>query len=91
MSNQDDYIYKQPTKLLAAISQVIERIALDPLGAHFRQGNMLGADNKHWLRAKFLQQYRLFFRCRNQHKTIVVAWVIILSANTQPPVSRTLG
>ncbi|MDR3431220.1 MAG: type II toxin-antitoxin system YhaV family toxin [Rouxiella aceris] len=71
-SNQDDYINKRPAKLLAAISQVIERIALDPLGAHFRQGNTPGAENKHWFRAKFLPQYHLFFRCSNQHKTIVV-------------------
>ncbi|WP_328803082.1 type II toxin-antitoxin system YhaV family toxin [Rouxiella aceris] len=63
---------KRPAKLLAAISQVIERIALDPLGAHFLRGNTPGAENKHWFRAKFLPQYRLFFRYSNQYKTIVL-------------------
>ena len=30
----------------------------------YRQGGTLGDDRKHWFRAKFLQQYRLFFRYR---------------------------
>ena len=61
--------------MLAAISQVIERIALDLPGAHSRQGNTLGTENKNWFRAKFLQQCCLFFRCGNQRKTIVVTWI----------------
>ena len=30
----------------------------------YRQGGTLGDDRKHWFRAKFFQQYRLFFRYR---------------------------
>lgn len=74
-SNPHDYLNKRPTKLLAAIMQVIECVASDPLGAQFRLGNTLGPENKHWFRANFLQQYRLFFRCSDKHKTIVIAWV----------------
>jgi toxin YhaV len=35
----------------------------------------LGDDHKHWFRAKFFQQYRLFFRYHAPSKVIVYAWV----------------
>ena len=35
----------------------------------------MGADLKHWLRAKFFQQYRLFFRYHAPSQLIVFAWV----------------
>ncbi|MEQ1536640.1 MAG: type II toxin-antitoxin system YhaV family toxin, partial [Burkholderiaceae bacterium] len=35
----------------------------------------LGAQHKHWFRAKFFQQYRLFFRYHQASKIIVYAWV----------------
>jgi toxin YhaV len=35
----------------------------------------LGDEYKHWFRAKFFQQYRLFFRYHQQGKIIVYAWV----------------
>ena len=41
----------------------------------YRQGATLGSDRKHWFRAKFFQQYRLFFRYHAQAKMIVYAWV----------------
>jgi toxin YhaV len=41
----------------------------------YRQGNSLGEDHKHWFRAKFFQQYRLFFRYHAPSKVIVLAWV----------------
>lgn len=52
-----------------------ERIVTDPLHAQFRQGDTLGSEYKHWFRATFLQQFRLFYRCSNEHKTIVFGWV----------------
>lgn len=70
------YTQKAPTKLLAAIWRVVEeRIASNPLDPQFRQGDTLGADYKHWFRAKFLQQFRLFFRCSERNKAIVIGWV----------------
>ncbi|MBI3178724.1 MAG: type II toxin-antitoxin system YhaV family toxin, partial [Deltaproteobacteria bacterium] len=39
------------------------------------QGSTLGPAYKHWLRAKFFQQYRLFFRYHKASKAIVYAWV----------------
>jgi toxin YhaV len=41
----------------------------------FRQGNTLGADNRHWFRAKFHQRYRLFYRFSSKEKVILYAWV----------------
>ena len=38
-------------------------------------GMELGEGHKHWFRAKFFQQYRLFFRYHAQAKVIVFAWV----------------
>ena len=70
------YRNKNATKRLAAIRKLIfEVIPKDPLRAEFRQGKTLGAQHKHWFRAKFLQQYRLFFRCHASSKIIVYAWV----------------
>ena len=72
----DDYHKKKQTKFLAAIYKVVsEVIPSDPLHAQFRQGGTLGDENKHWYRAKFLQQFRLFFRCSEQSRIIVIGWV----------------
>ncbi|EQD72368.1 hypothetical protein B1A_05484, partial [mine drainage metagenome] len=35
----------------------------------------LGDEHRHWFRAKFFQQYRLFFRYHQPSKIIVYAWV----------------
>lgn len=76
ISDPTSYKKKAPTKLLAAINKVIEeRIAANPLDPIFYQGNTLGVDHKHWFRAKFLQQFRLFFRCSEKNKTIIIGWV----------------
>jgi toxin YhaV len=47
----------------------------DPARPDYRQGATLGAQHKHWFRAKFFQQYRLFFRYHQASKIIVYAWV----------------
>jgi toxin YhaV len=41
----------------------------------YRQGSTLGSENRHWHRAKYSQQYRLFFRFHNRSKVIVLGWV----------------
>lgn len=67
---------KNATKRLAAIAkQAFEVIPQDPPRAEYRQGNTLGDDHKHWFRAKFFQQYRLFFRYHAPSIVIVLAWV----------------
>lgn len=43
--------------------------------AEFRQGDTLGEKRQHWFRAKFFQQYRLFFRFDSTAKVIILAWV----------------
>ena len=67
---------KNATKRLVAITKLaFEVIPQDPARPEYRQGNTLGGDYKHWFRAKFFQQYRLFFRYHAQAKVIVFAWV----------------
>jgi len=75
---KDPAAYKeQPaTKLLATIRRfMLELIPRDPNALEFRQGNTLGADNRHWFRAKFHERYRLFYRFSSKEKVIVYAWV----------------
>ena len=67
---------KNATKRLAAMTKLaFEIIPQDPARAEYRQGDTLGNDRKHWFRAKFFQQYRLFFRYHASSKVIVYAWV----------------
>lgn len=72
----DGYIKKNPAKRLAAIQKLVsDVIPQDPTRPEYRQGETLGDDHKHWLRVKFYQQYRLFFRYHLERKVIVFAWV----------------
>ena len=67
---------KNATKRLSAIAKLaFEVIPQDPARPEYRQGTTLGDDYKHWFRAKFFQQYRLFFRYHAATKLIVYAWV----------------
>ncbi len=67
---------KNATKRLAAIARMaFEVIPQDPTREEYRQGDTLGPEHKHWFRAKFFQQYRLFFRYHAQARVIVFAWV----------------
>jgi toxin YhaV len=70
------YVRKNASKRLAAINKLaFEVIPQDPGRMEYRQGATLGDEHKHWFRAKFFQQYRLFFRYHAQSKIIVYAWV----------------
>jgi len=72
----NSYKDKNSSKRLTAIFKLITKnIPQDPTSIIFRQGNTLGKDNKHWFRAKFFQQYRLFFRYHEYEKIIIYAWV----------------
>ena len=71
-----NYKKKNATKRLAAIYKLaFEIIPQDPANSEYRQGKTLGSDHKHWFRAKFFQQYRLFFRFHVESKIIVYTWV----------------
>lgn len=70
------YKQKNSTKRLAAIARLaFEVIPEDPARPEYRQGYALGAERRHWFRAKFFQQYRLFFRFHATQRIIVFAWV----------------
>lgn len=78
LKNKDPkgYVKKNASKRLAAINKLaFEVIPQDPARPEYRQGGTLGAQHKHWFRAKFFQQYRLFFRFHVSSKVIVYAWV----------------
>lgn len=64
-------------KLLAALRQLMfVTLPADPTRPEYRQGGTLGADRKHWLRAKFGgQRFRLFFRYHSRSKVLIYAWV----------------
>lgn len=70
------YLKKNASKRLAAIMKLaFEVIPQDPMRAEYRQGSTLGNERRHWFRAKFFQQYRLFFRYHADARVIVFAWV----------------
>lgn len=70
------YAGKNASKRLAAILKLaFDVIPQDPARAEYRQGNTLGSGRRHWFRAKFFQQYRLFFRYHARSRVIVYAWV----------------
>ncbi|OIQ87891.1 toxin YhaV [mine drainage metagenome] len=70
------YAKKNATKRLAAIAMLaFDVIPHDPARPEYRQGGTPGAEHKHWLRAKFFQRYRLFFRYHAPSKVIVFTWV----------------
>ncbi|MBD2655432.1 type II toxin-antitoxin system YhaV family toxin [Synechocystis sp. FACHB-383] len=74
--NPKEYKKKNATKRLAAIAKLaFDVIPQDPTRNEYRQGSTLGNDYKHWLRAKFFQQHRLFFRYHQESKIILLAWV----------------
>jgi toxin YhaV len=70
------YVDKRCTMVLAAIAKLaFQDIPQDPTRDIYRQGDTLGDEYKHWFRAKFYQQYRLFFRYSKKEKIIIYAWV----------------
>lgn len=72
----EGYSKKNASKRLTAIVNLaFNIIPQDPSRPEYRQGGTLGEDRKHWFRAKFFQQYRLFFRYHAAAKIIVLAWV----------------
>ncbi len=71
-----NYKQKNSTKRMAAIARLaLEIIPEDPTRPEYRQGRTLGDERKHWFRAIFFQQYRLFFRFHAAQKIIVYASV----------------
>lgn len=70
------YLNKNPAKHLRAIRKLAFKVIPDnPTSRTYRQGKTLGDDYKDWSRAKFQQQYRLFFRYSTENKAIALAWV----------------
>jgi toxin YhaV len=74
--NPTGWASKNASKRLSAIARLaFEVIPQDPARPEYRQGHTLGDEHKHWFRARFFQQYRLFFRFHAPARVIVFAWV----------------
>jgi toxin YhaV len=70
------YGSKNASKRLAAITVLmLQDIPQEPCGKAHQQGSTLGAAHRHWRRAKFFQQVRLFFRFHTRSQLIVLGWV----------------
>jgi toxin YhaV len=70
------YQNRNAAKRLAAVLKLaFHAIPQDPTSRVYLQGGTLGTQHKHWLRAKFFRQYRLFFRCDRGSRVIVYGWV----------------
>src|SRR5690606_4911265 len=70
------YVKKNASKRLTAITKLaFDVVPQDPARPEYHQGGTLGDDHKHWFRAKFFQQYRLFFRYHAPSKVFVFAGV----------------
>ena len=70
------YGSKNASKRLAAITRLMFLdIPQDPSRKEYQQGSTLGDANRHWRRAKFFQQYRLFFRFHSRSRLLVLGWV----------------
>lgn len=75
-SAPDTWHKKNCAKRLAAIFKVVtEVVPRDPQAREFRLGKSLGDARRHWFRAKFLQQYRLFYRFDGDAGIIVFVWL----------------
>lgn len=77
LKDPDNFHKTANSKLLAALADLLfKTIPDDPTRPVYRQGETLGANRKHWFRAKFgNQRFRLFFRYSSEAKVIVFAWV----------------
>jgi hypothetical protein len=72
----DGYRKRAEAKMLAAIHRLaFDVIPSNPAHPSYRMGGTLGGKHKHWFRAKFFQQYRLFFRFQESARVIIFAWV----------------
>lgn len=75
-SNPKNFHENANVKLHAALAKLIfETVPSDPARDEFRQGSTMGAEFKHWRRAKIGRRFRLFFRYDSRSKVIVYAWV----------------
>lgn len=70
------YASKNASKRLAANTRLmLKDIPQDPSRKEYQQGSTLGDPHRHWRRAKFFQQVRLFFRFHTRSRLIVLGWV----------------
>lgn len=76
LKDPEGYESNANVKLFRALTYLImDVVPTDPGRDEYRQGNTLGAEHRHWRRAKVGRRFRVFFRYDSASKTIVFAWV----------------
>jgi len=72
----ENYRANANVKTLEALAKVmLNDVPEDPSRPAYRQGNTLGPEHRHWMRAKFGGRFRLFFRYDSRSRVIVYAWI----------------
>lgn len=61
-------------ELLILYQLAYKTIPTNPGHPKYRLGKALGKEFTHWLRAKFMQRRRLFFRYSSKHQAIIYVW-----------------
>ncbi|MGD0961083.1 MAG: type II toxin-antitoxin system YhaV family toxin [Methylomonas sp.] len=75
-SDPEDFETNANVKQFRALSHLIlKTIPSDPTRDEYRQGDRMGANYRHWRRAKIGRRFRLFFRYDTKAKLIIYAWV----------------
>lgn len=75
LKHPESFHQRSAAKRLAVINKLVfDVIPEDPSRPEYRLGSTLGGGHKHWFRAKFFQQYRLFFRYHAASRVIVFCW-----------------
>jgi toxin YhaV len=69
-------LHKHPSVIELKTILNLTDVVIDSNPAHpkFRLGKALGKEFTHWLRAKFLNRRRLFFRYSSNLSTIIYVW-----------------
>jgi toxin YhaV len=72
----EGYWTSLPAKLLLAVKRLaFGEIPADPGADRFRLGRTLGAEYRHFRRAKFFHRFRLFFRYHSDARIILFVWL----------------
>ena len=63
-------------KLFNALARLLlETVPSGPDREEYRQGDTMGAELRHWRRARIGRRFRLFFRFDSRSRIVIFAWV----------------
>lgn len=72
----EEFVVHPRAKFLKRVRQIVfQDIPSAPQSRAYELGNTLGAQNRHWRRAKLFERFRIFFRFSKSDRLIVYAWI----------------